>query len=672
MFIRLAWLQILSADQLRLLADDQYLSEVPLYPYRGIIYDRTGRPLTENLGDWVSIGIKPNHVTYPINFARDLSKVTGKPSKGFITALRKQKEYVVLARQVSPQQTERLSDLGWKFSTQPEIHRLYPHKNLAGQVLGFVDIDNMGISGLESAFDRLLKGHEGYRVYQLDVAGNQHIDSKLPFKLQQNGGDLFTTLDISLQAILEAELTVAYEYYNARNIAGLIMHPRSGEILAMASLPGFDPNSPKDSPTGNQRNIPVTDILEPGSTFKVIPAALLLEKQLASPDDTVDCGNGRITLHGKPIRDWHSFDKLSFRDVIVNSSNIGMVRLTENLSRQDFYSFICDFGFLGRTGIEIEGEVAGSMPKVENWSGLTLPNVVYGQGIAVTLLQLASAYGCIANDGFLVRPTLVRATRTPDGKVHRQETLTIRSPISKSTADTLTSFLVEVMERGTGKAGFIKGIDIAGKTGTSQLVNPAGGYYQRRFTASFVGFFPAAAPEILVLISVTDPSGPRGEHTGGGVAAPIFKKVARQILGLRPELWAASDCGKASQYLTCVEVPDLSFLDLDIARELTEKDDLTLIRHGSGTVVYDQTPAPGTLVEPGDKIHVTVGPREDLKGATVIMPLLTGLSLRDAIRKATERGLSIRIDGTGRVVKQTPKSGSKAAIGDICRIVAVG
>jgi cell division protein FtsI (penicillin-binding protein 3) len=669
LFLRLVWLQIVKSSSYRKKAASQYQTKVMLPSHRGVIYDRNGRPLTENLGDWVQLGINPSYIADPRRFARDLSNVTGKAAKLYLERLNYRKDYVVLARQVSPQQADRLKKMGWNLHTESEIHRVYPQGALAGQLIGFTDIDNRGISGLEQSFDGALRGKEGWRVFQLDVEGKRHLDEDLPFQPQEDGGDLVTTIDLAIQSILEEELAPALDYYHAKSAAGLVMDPTTGEILAMASAPGFNPNSPDKFGREKQKNLPITEMFEPGSSFKAIGASLVLDKKIAGPEDEVDCGNGHIVIYDKTIHDAHPYNRLTFEDVIVKSSNIGMIRLTRELKPAELYRRICDFGFLGRTGIELSGEATGSLPGVENWSGLTQPNVVIGQGVSVTMVQLAAAYAAVANDGVLMRPTLVRGVRNSDGEVEKQKPLAVRRVISAKTARTLNRFLSGVVERGTARSAAIKGMPIAGKTGTSQIVNPeTRTYFQDRFIAIFVGYFPANDPRYLSLICVYDPHGEKGEHMGGNVSAPIFHNVAARILGLKPELWNMAKGVERPEDDQLVEVPDVTFLAADAATGRLKEAGLSILKSGNGSVIYDQAPRAGSLVNKKSQVQVTLGPKDRSRGPAAVMPVLVGLSLRDAVMKATECGLAVKVNGSGRVVKQSPGSGARVETGDLCMI----
>jgi len=650
----------------------QYREKIIIEPYRGTIYDRHGCPMTENSNEYYSVSINPYNVLDPKRFTRDLASVTGQSSKKLLAKLKRSSRCVVLSRKLNPEQAERLKNMGWNLIIKPETHRRYPHKSIAGQLIGFTDIDNKGISGLELTFDELLRGQPGWRVVQLDVHGRQHIDESYPYKPQRDSGDLVLTIDMSIQSILEEELKPALSYYKGKAANGLIIDPNTGQILAMASLPFFDPNRPGAYPASHQKNTVVTEMYEPGSTFKTIVAALLLEKNLVSPDSMVDCGNGYITLHGKTIHDAHGYGELDFKGVLVKSSNVGIIKLTSDIRRSDLYDQIKNFGFLERTDIELSGESCGSMPAVEDWSGLTRPNVVIGQGIAVTMLQMTMAYAAIANGGWLMKPTLVKELHYPDGDVIINQPQRVRRVIRQETAETLRTFLTAVVESGTGRTVRIENMPIAGKTGTAQMVNHRqGGYYKDRYIASFIGFIPAASPRYLMLISVIDPQGPRGEHTGSNVCGPIFKRVAERIIGFKPELWTSVDSETRAMTSDLVEVPDLRSKGIRNASSELKVLGLKAVKYGTG-VVYDQIPAPGSLAMKGGKVHLTLGPINRPKGMTVIMPVLTGLSLRDAVKKATEAGLMVEINGSGKVMKQSPSSGKRVSMGDMCSLSASG
>lgn len=671
-FSRLVWIQVFESRNLRIIAENQYHSKLTIQPYRGTIYDRVGRPLTDNSGEYVSLGINPHNVHDIKRLAKEFARETGINFDTIINRLNRNSKFVELGKRIPVSKAERLKLSGWNLIANPVNCRTYPHSRTFGQLVGFTDVDNNGISGLELTYNNILSGRSGYHVIQKDVSGGKLYDSTLPNNPHEDGGDVILTVDLDIQSVLEKELISCLEFNSAEKAAGIVLNPRTGEVAAMVSLPGFDPNSPNEFPVQRQKNIAVTDLYEPGSTFKLIPTALLLEENKYFPQSIVDCGDGEISIYGKTIHDQQAYGKIPLVDVVSKSSNVGMIRLTEEMKRSELYKIISDFGFLTPTGIELTGEASGSLPKPRKWSGLTKPNLVIGQGIAVTMMQMAMAYAVIANDGVLVKPTLIRELRHSNGKRDRVEPLEVRRVLSGSTAEYLRDMLIDAVDNGTGKRAKIEGIKIAGKTGTAQMVNfDEGGYYDDRFVASFIGYFPAERPKYLMLIAVFNPHGPKDEHTGGSVAAPVFKRVAEKIISIKPFIRTVSINENVSQK-ELVVLPDLNFMPFNDVKTELKNLGLRYKRYGSGELVYDQSPSPGSKIEVGDVIQITLGPGKEIVGPTLIMPVLTGLSMRDAINKASINGLSVASYGSGKVSNQSPNSGTRVQVGSKCVIEAQG
>lgn len=670
-FIRLVWLQVFISGDLTKIADDQHHAKLTIEPRRGTIFDRNGRPLTTDLGDFVTLGVNPSRVVKRQELAKDLARETGRPAAYFLSRLNRKAQFVILARKVSPQIADRLDQKGWNLVRQPDTKRFYPHQNLAGQLIGFTDIDQNGISGIELACDPLLRGEPGWRVVQLDVQGRPHLDNSLPAKSPIDGMDIALTIDLALQTIVEEELLPALKETNSESATALILDVRTGEILAMASVPGFNPNEPDELPSKNQKVRAVVDLFEPGSTFKLIGSAYLLEKGLAKPSTRVDVSAGKIKVANHVINDAHNHGVIDFREVVSLSSNVGMIKLTSDIAPQALYDMIVNFGFLNKTHLEINGEVAGILPKPKDWSGTTKANLVIGQGIAVTALQMAAAYGAIANDGILMQPTMLKGRYAVDGTLVEEPPMPVRRVVSAATARTLTSFFVDVVEKGTALRAKIEGVKIAGKTGTAQKIKPEGGYFKDRFISSFVGYMPADNPQYLIEVVLDDPRGI--SHQGGQVAAPVFRTIAERMIGLYPELRnTGTKKGKTLANSDYVSVPDLRKRTLEQAKTTLAKTGLALRSHGTGDYVLDQNPAVGTAVKKGDAVDLTLGPVKSGRGGQVVVPFLTGLSLREALRKGSAAGFNVQIKGSGRVVRQTPESGARAAVGDALTLVAEG
>ncbi len=577
----------------------------------------------------------------------------------------------MLERKVSLQSADKLDNKGWSLVRQPDTKRYYPHHQIASQLIGFTDIDQNGLSGIELSCDPLLRGEAGWRVVQLDVRGRSHLDGSLPSKPPIDGIDVALTIDLAMQTIAGEELAATFKESKAESASALILDVRTGEILAMATIPGYDPNEPDESPQERQKVRMVNDMYEPGSTFKLVGSALLLEKGWVKPTSRVDVSAGRITVANHVINDAHNHGVIDFREVVSLSSNVGMIKLTQDIAPQDLYDMVARFGFLSKTDIEIEGEASGILSKPKNWNGLTKANLVIGQGIAVTGLQMAMAYGAVANDGVLMQPTLLKGRYAVDRTLVEEPPLEVRRVISSATAHTLTSFFVDVVEKGTAQRAKIEGVKVAGKTGTAQKIKPDGGYYKDRFVSSFIGYFPAENPKYLIEVVLDDPRG--DNHQGGQIAAPAFKKIAERIIGLNPQLRKGGrKLGNASNSADYVVVPEVRNGSLESALKILDKKGLSFGKHGTGELVIDQSPVSGVKAKKGDIVELILGPSKRNRGSQVVVPYLTGLSLREALRKGSEAGLIVQIKGSGRVVRQAPASGSRAVVGDVLTLIAEG
>jgi len=635
-----------------------------------MIYDRNGLPLTENLGDHLSLSINKHRLINSNRLIKDLSEITGHNKKYFINKLSCDHSYITLVRKLTQEQVNKVRDMGWNLIEAPDIRRVYPYKRIGGQIIGITDVDNRGVSGIEMAYDTLLRGESGWRVVDVDVLGNPKILQKLPFKPAINGGDVVLTIDIAIQSILQEELAYAMKKYKPVNASGLIIDPHTGEIFSISTLNDYDPNTPNRERVANQRNRVFCDLLEIGSILKVVPVAILLERGYAQPASIVDTNPGYIQIYGHRIHDVKNYGILTLKDAVSKSSNVAIIKFCKIIQPDKLYRYIIEFGLLNKTGIELSGERKGSMPEVEEWSGLTKPNIEIGQGIAITALSMSLFYQAIANKGLMLKPRLTYGIRRPDSHFEVSHSQPGRRVISEQTAITLTDFLVDAVENGTGKNARIKGIQIAGKTSTANkpdLIN--GGYHDDKYVSSFIGFFPVENPMYLIMILIDEP---KGEHYfGGAVAAPLFRKVAERIIKLKPEIRYRSK-GTVNPITTRIQVPDYCYHFKKDICSLIEKDGFTGEFHGKGQVVYDQTPPPGVLVERGSKIRLTLGPDEQHNMGIIVVPMLIDHSLRDAIRKATNAGLVVKATGSGRIVRQSLPVGSLAETGDVCKLVAKG
>ena len=525
---KLFFLQIQQRDRLSERATKQYRRLLPIVSRRGTIYDRSGRELAVSL-KVASVFAQPAAIENPEGTAKALAPILGQPATHLLSLLTSDKLFVWLERQVEPAQSEAINDLNLKgIGLYPESRRYYPRQELAAHVLGMVGLDDRGLEGLEHQYDDLLGGQPEYITAQQDALG------RIIFRHEEEGGrplifDLTLTIDEVLQYTAERELQRAVERSQAKTGTAIVMDPWTGEILALANQPTFDPNKYKRGGSFAKRNRAVTDYFEPGSVFKVILAAGALEEGVVRPSDRFHGENGAIEVGGVTIRDHEKYGWLTVQEILAHSSNVGAIKIGQKLGKSLYYHYISGFGFGSLTGLDLPGETPGFIRRPKGWSGLSLSVLSLGQEISVTPVQIATAFSAVANGGILVRPHIVRDLRAQDGSVARHvEPVMIRRVISQQTAQSLLTILRSAVEEGTGKEAALEQYSVAGKTGTAQKVDPVTGRYShQRVVASFVGAVPAESPRLVILVTIDEPEILRW---GGSVAAPTFREIARDAL----------------------------------------------------------------------------------------------------------------------------------------------
>ncbi len=586
--VRLVQIQIFRHEAYSSEAHAQYLKHRPLKASRGRVVDRRGNNLAVDV-QATSFYAYPAQIEEPKRVAAHFASLSDKQTEFIERQLSGDKQFVYLARQVVDADVGAVSFAG--VFHHSETRRQYPLGPLAGQLIGHTNIDNSGREGVERAFDDILREKDGSLVGFVDARGKQ-----VPGRLQrredpEHGRDLMLTLDAVYQNILEEELQRAIDGSKAQGALGVIIAPRSGEVLAMANLPLFDPNKASRSSSELRRNRAITDVYEPGSTFKAIAAAAVLEDGLVGLQDRIFCEQGMFKLvNGDVIRDVQPHGDLLFAQVLEKSSNIGTIKLAQRLSRHRFYEHIRNFGFAIRTGVDLPAETPGLLQEVDLWSGRSLATIAIGQEIGVTALQLAMAYGAIANDGVLMAPRIVAGTIGADGRLDdRGGPQPIRRVVSRKTAVMLSKVLTQVVENGTGQKARIEGVAVAGKTGTAQRALADGsGYDPNASIASFVGFLPADDPQYVCVIMVENP---RVNGWGGYVAAPAFRRAMKRIISLPGGLLVEP----AAQHPPAEgpAVPDLRGMPMPMARFQAQMRGLPVVFSGTGTVVVNQSPLPG-------------------------------------------------------------------------------
>ena len=526
---RLWDLQVRRHDEFSRRAERQQQRVIELDPPRGTIYDARGRELAVSVEVESAFAV-PRELPDVARAADALGRALGLDAAKLRRQLAADREFVWVARKLDPPQARAVRALevpGIYFLE--ESKRYYPLRETASQVLGYVGTDNQGLAGLEARYDKLVAGKPGRRTVLRDARRGTALPPGLPSAAPVAGQDLHLTLDAALQSIAETELARAARALGAESGSVVLLDPDSGAVLAIASWPTFDSNRFRDFDEDERRLRAVADAYEPGSTFKLVTAAAALEQGLVDPDERFDCEQGGITLAGVRIADHKSFGVLSFREVIAKSSNVGTIKTALRVSNRDFYDVIRAFGFGRATGVDLPGESPGLLLPVERWPALAKAYISFGQGIAITPLQLASAFAAVGNGGRLLEPFVVRQVGAgATASFPHPRPVERARPVSARTVATLHVLLAGVtVEGGTGIAAAVAGYPVAGKTGTAQKAEPGKGYLADEFVASFAGWVPADRPVLAGVVVLDDP---RGTYHGGEAAAPVFGAIARQAL----------------------------------------------------------------------------------------------------------------------------------------------
>jgi cell division protein FtsI (penicillin-binding protein 3) len=626
---RLAYLQIFRHAELTALAARQYSRTVVLQAQRGPIVDRHGAPLATS-GPAESVFAHPRAVGDPVRVAARLAPILEMPPAELHADLVSGRPFVWLRRRVPPAVAARVEALREPgLDLVPEPMRLYPNRELAAHVVGFVGVDG-GLEGVERAWDKELGGAPGRAITGRDALG-RGIESTRTLKPPVPGQGVMLTIDTNIQYIAERELDAAFRRTGARAAMAVVMDPRTGDVLAMAIRPTFNPNAVVDPRMREHwRNRAVSDPFEPGSTFKVILAAAALEEGVVTPDSRLYAENGAITIARTTIHDWKKYGWLTFSEVLQNSSNVGSIKVGLALGAERYHRYMSAFGFGALTGVGLAGESRGLLREPRRWSALSLPTMSIGQEVSVTALQMVSAFSAIANGGTLMRPRLVRAIFDAEGReVRRFEPVAVRQVISKETSRTLTRILVRVVGEGTGRHAAIPGYDVGGKTGTAQKLDPATRRYSRApGVLSFVGFAPADAPRFAMLVMLDEP---KNEKWGSEAAAPIFAAIGRDVLrylevppsdatAVQIDATSGAHAGAAPsgqiRLVSAAAPPTDGIPRMPDLTGRTKRQVLAVLAPlrvrvkmgGRGSVVY-QEPPPGTLLEPGMTVRLTLDVR---------------------------------------------------------------
>ena len=631
--MRLFQVQILDGSKYREQGFMQAQAQIPIPAVRGNIYDRNNKPLTRNIIKY-SFATYPTKIGDPKTLANSMSDYFGRSPDYYKKKLTKNQNFTYLERNMNREDCKGfLEDLPAGLIVERDSHRFYPNGNIGAQLIGYTDPDNHGLTGLEQEFDQYLTGTAGWVVRQLSGKGKVLPNNRFPKKRPLDGSNIQLTIDLDYQVVLHEELRRRIDETSAISAMGILMNPQTGAILAMVSIPDFDANYPAKFPMETHKNRVLTDQFEPGSTFKFVAAAAALKHDLVNLQEEFFCENGQYTFAGQVVNDHEDYGLLTFPQIIENSSNVGMIKIAERIGPNRLYRTCRDFGFWMPTHISFAGESAGTLRRLESWSGFSLASGTIGQEVAVTTLQLAMAYSAIANGGFLMKPRLVSQIVNNTGKlVYREEPEVLRKISEPGVMKDLTAMLIRVVETGTGTSARIPGWSIAGKTGTAEkFIN--GEYSASKYISNFAGFFPAENPQVVGVLVLNEPR--YGFHWGGIGAAPIFRRVIKRIINMDDSIQILKDKYKDK------EEP---LLMVDAYRNEPEKAGL-FPKSLSTRAVFTQ-----------------IAQNEN------VVPDVRGMSLLQAKVVLRQFGYQTKFSGSGQVQWQSPKPGTFLAAGSICTI----
>src|SRR5437764_2478355 len=647
---RLVQLQIHQHDDLASRARNQQLSSIDTAPTRGQVLDRQGRELARSL-DTESFFSDPSEVKNVEETARKIASVTGLDRadliKRFNDARDANKKFIWIVRRLEMERASKLDalELDGVYSRK-EPKRYYPNDTLAAHVLGFVGTDEIGLGGVEQSYNDKIHGEAG-KVYLEVDRDRRPFES---YEVQPHPGQtVVLTIDQLIQYRTEQALSAAVERSHAKSGTAIVMDPRTGEILALANVPTFNPNEAGKVSPDERTNGAVQNIYEPGSTFKIVAFSTAIEKGLVKPDDKIDCQMGSITVAGRVIHDHKPFGVLTVADALALSSDVAAIKLGLLAGNDSMYEYMKRLGFGSRTGIDLGGESPGILRPVNRWQPSSIGSIAMGQEVGVTPLQMAAAYSALANGGTWIKPHIVRELRMPDGSVVYQAKPETRRALNPTTTAAMRGMFEGVTLRGTAKKAQLEGYTAAGKTGTAQKVDPkTHGYSATKFIGSFVGFAPVSNPAVVIIVVIDEP---QGAYHGGDIAAPVFREIAEQIL---PELNITPDTEMKS-------APPLIAQTSKAPSPQQIKEDAARLERREQTL-----PKVVTAKSFNGKTSEVVFAMATNRGA--LMPDLRGQSVRDALRMCAQLGLKLEARGDGFATQQSPDAGTEVDAGQTVRV----
>jgi cell division protein FtsI (penicillin-binding protein 3) len=650
-FGRLTYLQLYRHSEYLSRAMRQQQRTIEITPERGTIFDRNGKPLAMSIPVDSAFAV-PSEIADENLAARLLSGVINKPQEEIEARFESSRSFAWIARKLPPEKADAISKLNLKgIYLQKENQRFYPKRELAAHVLGFVDVDEKGLSGIERELDSQIRA-KSERIVVMADARQRWFDGGQAQR--ERPASVVLTLDEKIQYTAERELAAAIAKTHAAAGTVIVMNPNTGEILALANWPKFNPNKAGDSPSESWMNRAVSAIYEPGSTFKLITLAAALDQGITRPDEVFDCENGAVYISGHRIRDHKPFGLLTVSDILAKSSDVGAIKIALRLGAPRFYDYVRGFGFGSLTGVELPYESRGRVESLD-WKPVSTAAISMGQEVGVTPLQLITAVSAVANGGLLYKPQIVAELRRGEKVLPAEGSLAPVDPkrvIRPETAATLRQLMEGVVLHGTGPLAHLDGWTSAGKTGTAQKIDPSTGRYSpTQYIASFMGFAPINNPAVTILVSLDSPV---GLHEGGDVAAPVFKRIAEQVLAyldvprdvpLNPRLTETASMKRASE--------DASALEDSPAVDFSGQPDPSPAASQTGE-------ANGKELQDSRKqvLTVAVDPGGDIE-----VPDFSGKTMRDVTDIVLRLGLDPVLVGSNLATEQSPAPGAKVRHG---------
>ncbi|WP_069650157.1 stage V sporulation protein D [Caloranaerobacter ferrireducens] len=691
--IRLGYLQIVKGEELKKLALEQWTRDIPVKAKRGVIFDRKGKKLAISVSA-DTVWCRPADIKNPKETAEILAEVLNLDEDNVYKKITSRQSVVKIKMWISKDEADILRSKKLSgIEIVDDNKRYYPYGNFAAYILGFTDIDNVGLYGIEKTYNKYLTGTPGRWIKTADAVGRQLPYANEKLYEPKDGLSVVLTIDETIQHFAEKAALEALVKNKAKRVSIIIMEPKTGDILAMASKPDYDPNNPReplDEDTKKQweglsqkelikkwydmwRNFPINDVYEPGSTFKIITAAAGLEENVVTPESQFYCDGFITSVKGARLKCWRWYNphgSETFVEGVQNSCNEVFVAVGQRLGKERMYKYIKAFGFGEKTGIELTGEQSGIIPRgPEYMKEVNLATISYGQGIAVTPIQLITAISAVANGGNLMKPRIVKELVDSKGNVvHEFKPVVKRKVISKDTSKTLLSILETVVSSGTGKKAYVPGYRIGGKTGTAQKVIN-GRYAEGKYIASFVAIAPVNDPKITVLVVIDEPS--NGEYYGGRIAAPVAGQVVKDILNYLDVEPQFTEDEQKDNNKKIVTVPEVRNLTIKEAANKLKKFGLDYntetLDIQKNALVIDQFPLPGTKVKKGSMIDLYVYSRrkEDSK---IVVPNLKGKTMEEVTELLNNLNLRFKFKGNGVAKSQYPAAGTMVEFNSLVEV----